>query len=484
MVIDVAESRTAHRTGWHLEVGMVRNDRRLSLSGRPRRRRAPVALQVLLAALALTAFLTGTKLLPTKHNVGLFEVITGLMLVYFTAYALTRGLKPRFHVVSVLALVLLLVATTTILNVPAPLFQQAILDLAVLTFLVLLLLVLHNIGLAFLGEFPTFLRAVSWAGVVVGAWVVFDSARAGWSVTAFGPFRNRAHMGIYLLTVFWIILLAVAWPGQARVQRVALALSLPLVLYGIAASGRRSVYLSLFIGLAALATILWAAGRRRRAVVASVLVVSALFLVGLLVIGKDVPEQTGFFRTRVVEVVPRLRAALSPEVEGGEAADMFFFQQRTGALQAFLDNPLMGIGFGGFAGSGYPGSLFEVHSTPLRFLAETGLVGITAYATFMAALLFGAARLARKAWHTPFRSVALVLTVAWWSLAISYGYNRHITERTFWLLLAIFLVFDAYLARWIQATNYVLASRRLGVSSAAAGGGLRGNGRAAAKRQA
>jgi O-antigen ligase len=423
------------------------------------RRRPPLWMQVLLAGLAAAAFMTGTKLLPTAHNFGPFEVITSLLLLTSGGYALRRGIRPRANLISALAAALLLVSALSLLKVRELALWQALLELAVFAFLVAVLFILYNTGLTFLGEFPRFLRAVSWAGVMAGAWVVLSSARAGWSIMAMGPFRNRAHMGIYLLTVFWIILLAVTWPGQAPYQRLVLALSLPLVLYGIASSGRRSVYLSLFVGMVVLAVVLWAAGRRRKWVVAGVLIVSASFLGTLLEIGENVPEQMGFYRLRVAEVIPHLRVALGREVEGEDSANTFFLQQRSGTIQAFLDNPVLGIGFGAYVGSPYPGSMFELHSTPLRFLAETGMVGIATYVAFMAALLLGSVRVARRAWDTPFREFALVFAVAWWSLAISYGYNRHTTERTFWLLLAMFLVFDAYLARWVQARSYVRAAQ-------------------------
>ena len=231
------------------------------------------------------------------------------------------------------------------------------------------------------------------------------------------------------------------------------------MLYGIAVSGRRSVYLSLFLGLAALAVVLWVAGRRRRLIVGAALGVSGLFLASLLALGEDVPQQTGFFRLRVEQVLPRLRAVLGPESENPDPLNALFFQQRSGALHAFLDNPVLGIGYSGYYGSGYPGSIFELHSTPLRFLAETGMVGMTAYVAFIAALLGTSLRLARRAWTTPYRAFALIFAVAWWSLVVSYTYNRHVSERTFWLMLSLFLTFDAYLERWLFGRRCAAASR-------------------------
>jgi hypothetical protein len=45
---------------------------------------------------------------------------------------------------------------------------------------------------------------------------------------------------------------------------------------------------------------------------------------------------------------------------------------------------------------------------------------------------------------SPYAASYLILAVAIWSLTFSYMYNRHVNERTFWLLLLVFLLLEAF----------------------------------------
>ncbi len=135
--------------------------------------------------------------------------------------------------------------------------------------------------------------------------------------------------------------------------------------------------------------------------------------------------------------------ALGDEQEMAESQN-FFEMQRVGVMTAFRDYPIFGIGWGGFYRSRYSPTGHEVHSTPLRFLAELGLVGLALYLALMWVLLVGSLRIVALLRRTVYRTPALVLAIALWSLSVSYVYNRHITERTFWLLLLFFVTFEAF----------------------------------------
>ncbi len=80
----------------------------------------------------------------------------------------------------------------------------------------------------------------------------------------------------------------------------------------------------------------------------------------------------------------------------------------------------------------------------MRFLAELGLVGFGFYAALMLILLLGSVRIIGLLKHSVYRTPAVILAIAMWSLSISFIYNRHITERTFWLLLLFYLTFEAF----------------------------------------
>jgi O-antigen ligase len=128
----------------------------------------------------------------------------------------------------------------------------------------------------------------------------------------------------------------------------------------------------------------------------------------------------------------------------------FFALQKEGVRTAFLAHPLLGVGWGGFAKSQWSPTGHEVHSTPLRFVAETGLLGICLYVMFMALTATAAWRAFKRLRATPYGPAAYVLLAGFATLCVSYLYNRHITERTFWLLLAVLVTQDGFSLAWVR----------------------------------
>ncbi|HXK39484.1 MAG TPA: hypothetical protein VJ837_01495, partial [Candidatus Paceibacterota bacterium] len=91
----------------------------------------------------------------------------------------------------------------------------------------------------------------------------------------------------------------------------------------------------------------------------------------------------------------------------------------------------------------------EMHSTPMRFVAELGIVGVILYLWFTFEVLATGYRSWRGNMRTPYEAVSLLLLVALVSLTVSYGYNRQMTDRTFWLLLP----FTMALETWSQVRH-------------------------------
>ena len=88
--------------------------------------------------------------------------------------------------------------------------------------------------------------------------------------------------------------------------------------------------------------------------------------------------------------------------ESSQGTKSFFILQREGVKQAFRNSPILGIGWGGFPKSRYSPTGHEVHSTPLRFLAELGAIGLGLYLAMMGILLGGSYRLFRAMRRTPY----------------------------------------------------------------------------------
>ena len=116
-------------------------------------------------------------------------------------------------------------------------------------------------------------------------------------------------MGSYMLTAFWMVLIYALWPKLKPRLRLVCFAGLTLTLYAVAVSGRRSVYLSLIVGLLTLAAVVFAAnrGKKLRLLVTASFIV--LFLGGLYTVGDIVSPQTAFFKRRVTQIDDRLRQA-------------------------------------------------------------------------------------------------------------------------------------------------------------------------------
>jgi O-antigen ligase len=407
-----------------------------------------------------SAFLTETKLVPfLRNNVTLFEVLGGVMIVAALLVPAVR--RPlRFHPVIRVLAVLFLFAALSLVNIqPSRLFYGGV-QLAILGFLLCFLVASENLFATYRVTPAYLLRLVTYAVLLVGPWVIWEGLQAEGDIQAVGPFRNRAHMGSYMLTALWMALAYAQWPGLRRRDRLAAYGALALALYAIAVSGRRSVYLSLFLGLASLVVGFLVVQRRRRGKA----LVSILFAGGVLFfvysyLARFIP-QAAFFHERVHMIDDRLAQAVGVSEE--EATDDSFFTLQQEAVRlAFTSHPLLGIGWGGFAKSQWSPTGHEVHSTPLRFVAEMGLLGVVLYPILMGLV-------AAAAWHafvrlqaTPYGGTAFTLLIGLASLCVSYLYNRHITERTFWLLLVVLIAQEAFSRAWARRARTMLPGRRI-----------------------
>jgi O-antigen ligase len=287
------------------------------------------------------------------------------------------------------------------------------------------------------------LKAVAVTTVIIALWVVKDSIASGGNIAAAGPFRNRAHAGIYMHSAFWLVLAGANWPRARGYQQLLTYVAAILVLYIVATAGRRSVYFALALGLTGLAAGMSFADWKTRRRVLTLLGVTAVSLGIVYFVLADFWEPAAFFKTRITMVDERLEAFTTTSVDETEVD--FIVLQRQGALRGFFENPILGIGYGGFAESEYSPTGHEVHSTPLRFLVELGLVGITLYVWFVLEAVATAFRAWRNSLGGPYATAALILLVGILALSVSYTYNRQMTERVFWLYFAFLMVVETRL---------------------------------------
>ncbi|MCP4202445.1 MAG: hypothetical protein GY769_10995 [bacterium] len=401
-------------------------------------------LVLALPVMVFSAFLTEIKFIPSiANNVGLFEVVGALTIALFFLSADRNPLVGN-AVISTVGLIVL-VASVSLVNTQTGSLTTGLIQVSILVFLFFFLLALYNLLLLVQISPEFILRWITVSAAIVGPWILRQGFLFSTDIDAVGPFRNRSHMGIYMLTAFWLVLIYTFWPNRARTRWIKAPIcfiALSLSLYAVAISGRRSVYLALFIGLVALVVAFTLVLRRGRAAVAFVLAFAIGFLGLLYTQGQDFLPRSEFFQNRVGMIGSRLRAAT--DAVSGASESGFMAMQAEGIRAAFRAQPVLGIGWGTFHLWLYNPSRHEVHSTPLKFLAEAGVVGLVFYLALLGRIIIGSGRLAIRMRGSPYAASYLALAVAISSLSVSYLYNRHLTERTFWLLLLVFLLLEAF----------------------------------------
>lgn len=399
----------------------------------------PRSLLVALFAITSTVYLTRISLVPgVANNIGLFELSIGLFVLVTIFYFIRYNLPIYSHfVLTTLIFISLLAAIGLLKLTDRPLF--ALVQWLLLVYAVLLVGTFYN----WLRRYPTLvrhlLRFLSYTAVVAAFWVMVDGFLAGGDPDASGPFRNRAHISIHLLSAFWIILLYISLPDVSKRERFFFYFSILAVLYGIAIAGRRSAYLSLGAGFVILGLCLPFYIRRGYGRIAPIFLITITLFSALYFI-PDIPflPTTFFFRARIATIEQRLRLFSGDESTIADS-DNFALLQRQGMWEALNDHPILGIGWGGFYESAYSPTGHEMHSTPQRFLTELGLVGFGLYLALTGYLLFAAGRLWYLARGTPYEITTLILAIAMVSLHISWFYNRSTTDRMYWLLIIILM---------------------------------------------
>lgn len=247
-----------------------------------------------------------------------------------------------------------------------------------------------------------------------------------------GSFRSPGQLAAYSLTTAIVLLAYSRLPQVKKHIRFFLVSLVTCCAVFIFFTGRSSVILSLLVAIFLLACYalirsrsLRPPSKRTLLILCAILTTIAIILLLVLAVNPDV------FTSLVTRNYVDYRKLFT-----GKGFFHLHFQQ---ALEAFKDHPLFGIGFGRFVYSDYHLDIrgYEIHSTPLQFLAETGLFGFLAYVTFMGYFLRISYLSLKRAWGTQWQDFYAILYLGFISMTFSYLYNRHLRERTFWMFIAI-----------------------------------------------
>lgn len=245
-----------------------------------------------------------------------------------------------------------------------------------------------------------------------------------YSFRIIGSFRNTGQLAAFALTSLFVVLAFSFRPGHRKSVKVLLWAMCCGLLVCMILTGRGSVIPSAAAGFGMLLIYF---SRRSKRLILGWLFVGAITTTVFVVAISNNPDilRTALFRN--------LNELLN--VVSGKG---YFSHQIQLAFQAFRQYPLFGIGFGRFIESEYHEFIrgHGIHSSYVQILAETGIFGMVSYLLMMGYFLFLAFRNVRQSWKTPWQDFYMILFLACLSLPLSYWYNRHLKERTFWLLIA------------------------------------------------
>lgn len=241
-----------------------------------------------------------------------------------------------------------------------------------------------------------------------------------------GSFRTPGQLAAYSLTTFMAMFAYSFHPAPKKPLRIFLRVLSFFLILCMLATTRSSVILSL--GLSTLFFLRYFLFRNRRIRLKPALICSGIAIALLALLSMMSP-------TIYYNLVERNLKEYQNLFHGNG----FFANQLMLVKQAFMDNPLIGMGFGRFISSQYHEYVraYEIHSTLFQFIGETGIIGTLAYLCFIAYFARISFLAYRNCANTKWQHFSALLFWGFLSMIPSYLYNRHLRERTFWFFIAL-----------------------------------------------
>ncbi len=286
--------------------------------------------------------------------------------------------------------------------------------------------------------------ALAWVNLIASFIGIYDSYFTSFGLPrifnaradgeALSGFRNAGQAGAFMQITLFVMYAFSRTKLKDRLSprnKILLRLSLMVGFLFFVLTGKVAAYIGASVGV-----LLYLIMKRRLSSFITVL----LLLAGLVWLFNELPTIAPQINKRIFAKV-RTRILEPMEISDSRSkvnGTAFINRNFESALTAFNDNPITGSGIGGFMGR-Y--ERHEVHSTYLKIIGETGLLGIIPYLLlmfYMLRMLFSKSIFLQdtSAMHPWFAFLMELrpFVIGW---LISWGYTYHLRKREFWITFAI-----------------------------------------------
>lgn len=241
-------------------------------------------------------------------------------------------------------------------------------------------------------------------------------------------FKNTGQAGSFYLVVFSMLFALQCSTLKhtfSRLQQGVLQVALVSAFLGMVVLSKYAVFAGLFVGLLLLlfvirnfklvTTYLWT----------TVAVVGLLFLIHV-----TLPQLNNRLLTKYTK---RIETVVQPAINNKS----FITDNYAAAFTAFKAHPITGSGLAAFQNKYHS---HEVHSTYLKLLGETGMVGVVGYLLFIIPFFKTfpiSYTLKTTQAYTSYLQTLLPLLLG---MFVTWTYTYHLRKREFWILVAIVMI--------------------------------------------
>lgn len=316
------------------------------------------------------------------------------------------------------------------LNIPA-----TIMEIVILIFLILISILIFYVykNDLFNSLFPILINATL-AAAALGFYDVFAPTLGlprifpeGIKGDVTSGFRNGGQAGAYFMVfiaLFYPLKNTDLFNKLDKKNRFKLRLAIAIGILFLFATGKIAAYIGFVIGIG-----LYAIYNRKIKNLLTITIFSVLLF---------------FVYMNIENIAPTIKKRIDRKYEtritqnlDGSSNSNFFEKNWGGAIRAFKDNPISGTGIGGYY---QIYDQYEVHSTYLKMIGETGILGSLGYILFMTSFIFMFKIPNRTTKNNPYYNYLKQMTPFIIGCLISWSYTYHIRKREFWIMTAVLMI--------------------------------------------